>query len=377
MNPVTLPELRSILLGLGVSPDEYDRAVEDGTLPLLAVDHLVLPEPARYTQPELAERAGISVEQAAALWRSLGFPDPRPGDRVFTETDLEMLHLVNGLVEAGVADPGLAIQMSRVIGSSIARIANAQVDAIEPAPGGTEFEPLVSETGALLPVFPRVLEYVWRRHLQAAARRRLARETGAPVGEQGVTVGFADLVGFTSLSQQVTERELAEVVDRFETMAYEQVHAHGGRVVKIIGDEVMFVVDDPKAAAVIGLSLSDAYRESSDLSDVRVGLACGPVLEREGDAYGTTVNLASRITSIAYAGSVVASSDLHDVLAEDEDLTWRSMRPRYLKDIGRVTLWVLRWAGDDAEETGAERRRARRSFIRQEIAQRLLDLGEA
>ena len=165
---------------------------------------------------------------------------------------------------------------------------------------GEVLEPIASEAGGFLPMFPAVLEQVWRRHLQVAARRRLLR--GDAEDGPGQVVGFADLVGFTALAQQVTDEELAEVVDQFERLAYDVVVAGGGRVVKMIGDEVMFLVDDPVFAAEIALGLAEASRDAAELSDVRVGLAVGPVIEREGDAFGATVNLASRATAIAYPG---------------------------------------------------------------------------
>ena len=175
-------------------------------------------------------------------------------------------------------------------------------------------EPIASRGRRLPADLPRVLEQVWRRHLQAAARRRLLR--GDPEDGPGLVVGFADLVGFTALAQQVSDEELAEVVDQFERLAYDVVVAGGGRVVKMIGDEVMFLVDDPVSAAEIALGLADASRDAAELSDVRVGLAVGPVIEREGDAFGATVNLASRATAIAYPGTVVVSPELRALLED-------------------------------------------------------------
>jgi adenylate cyclase len=215
----------------------------------------------------------------------------------------------------------------------------------------------------------RILEYAWKRHLQVAARRRMVREAGA-VGTNVQAVGFADLVGFTALSQQLSDHELATIVERFEATAYDIVGGLAGRVIKMIGDEVMFAVDDPARALEIALSLAEAYHDDESLSDVRVGLAWGNVLEREGDLYGPTVNLASRIVSIAYAASVVVSSDIHDALTDDVDLQWKSLRTRQLKDIGRVQLWAVRRASDDFEKEGVRQRaRRRRAAARDKVAE--------
>ena len=198
----------------------------------------------------------------------------------------------------------------------------------------------------------------------------MVREAGAADGHHAQAVGFADLVGFTALSQQLDDHELAVIVDRFEATAYDIVGSLGGRVIKMIGDEVMFAVDDVATAVEIALSLAEAYHDDESLSDVRVGLAYGPVLEREGDLFGPTVNLASRIVSIAYAGSVVVSAEIHDALADDEDLRWKSLRTRQLKDIGRVQLWAVRRVGDEFEREGVrERARRRRGTMRDKVTE--------
>jgi len=133
-------------------------------------------------------------------------------------------------------------------------------------------------------------------------------------------------------------------------------------------------------AAEIAVGLADASRDAAGLGDVRVGMAIGPVLEREGDAYGTTVNLASRATSIAYPGTVVVSPELREALDDNPDFAFRNMRPRFLKHIGRVTLSVLRRA-DDApntiRDTIDERRRQMREAVRDRLANRSTGEDEA
>ena len=366
--------LRELVAALGVSENEIDKADVDGTLGLLAIDHLILADQnPRFTQQEVESITGLDRE-SARFWRAPGFPDPGPNDRLFSDFDVEMLKLVHQLVEIGLIEHDEALQMTRVIGSSMARIASAQIDAIENKVDEPTFvdgtEPAVLRARFLIPAMPQILEYTWKRHLQSAARRRMVRETGAAEGGYSQAVGFADLVGFTALSQQLTDHELAIIVDRFEATAYDIIGALGGRVIKMIGDEVMFAVDDVDKGLEIALSLAEAYHDDESLSDVRVGLACGPVLEREGDLFGPVVNLASRIVSIAYAGSVVVAAEVHDALADDEGVRWKSLRTRQLKDIGRVQLWAARRVGDDFEREGVrERARRRRGAIRDKVTE--------
>jgi adenylate cyclase len=167
-----------------------------------------------------------------------------------------------------------------------------------------------------------------------------------------LTVGFADLVGFTMLSQALDSNELAAMVDRFEAMAYEHVPLHGGRIIKMIGDEVMFACDDVATGAAIALALVEAHAADPELPDIRVGLASGPTLEWDGDIFGATVNLASRLVNVAHPGAVLVSETVATALDGAADVTLRPLRPIRLQGIGRVKSWVLRRAGVAAERRG-------------------------
>jgi adenylate cyclase len=364
----TVGAIRALLRDQGISDDDLDRAQADGTLALLAVERLLVPETARYDLAAVTQQTGMTAEQVQDLWRSLGFPVPRPGEVAFTDGDVEILAEVGQLVADDVASADLLVQMSRVIGSSVARIASAQVDVISAGTAGpvraapVGDDRIVGSAAALLPIVPRVLASTWRRHLQTAVRRRM---TLAGTTQAGV-VGFADLVGFTALSQQVSDEELAAIVEQFEDLAFDVITAGGGRVVKMIGDEVMFTVDTAHAAAEIALALAEGTRRADELSDLRVGLAQGPLLERESDLYGPVVNLASRVTGIAFPGTIVVSESVFDRLSGTPDYVLRSMRPRYLKDIGRVPLWVLR-RRSPVEGPFADRRRALREAVRARV----------
>ena len=109
-------------------------------------------------------------------------------------------------------------------------------------------------------------------------------------------------------------------------------------------------------------------------------MASGRVLERDGDVFGSVVNLASRITNVAYPGAVIVSQDMHDALEGDDRFVFRGLRSHYLKDIGRVPLWALRPAGDDSEQPfrhERHRRSARKGFTLSYIARPVFDEVES
>jgi len=248
-----------------------------------------------------------------------------------------------------------------VLGSSMSRLAEALIGAqtsMRPTPEEQlgYAEAVLEGKGAILDDTAKLIEYTWRRHLQAASRRALFADPSADGASANQAVGFADLVGYTALSQQLSEEALAAVVGRFEQLAYDVVAGAGGRVVKTIGDEVMYVVTDPSTAVHLALALADAYADDDLLSQVRVGVATGPVLARDGDYFGPVVNLASRLVAIAYPGTVLVSADIHDALMDEPELAWRELRPRRLKDIGTVPLWAVYRPGDEVPR-GVSRRR--------------------
>jgi adenylate cyclase len=378
-----LARVRFLLLDLGCTQEEIDRAVEDDVLDLLVVDHLLVPTGHRLTQAEVAGRTDIPLDVAKRFWRALGFLDVDEDEPAFTDMDLEAVQLFQSLVALGIVDLDSAVQMARVIGSSMARIAEA-----ETAPGTTpilmasgdsvlDADEFARQAEASIPAMTRLLEYVWRRHLQAATRRAMLHRTrGVDEGLRPVmAVGFADMVGFTVLSQHLGDEELAAVVARFEELAHDTVVALGGRVVKMIGDEVMFVVQSATGAAQIGLSLAEAYASDDLLSDVRVALAVGPVLVKDGDFYGPVVNLASRLVNVARPGTVLISDEFKEALGTEgaDDIDTRPLRTRSLKDLGRVQMWKLIRAGS---EPGADSRRTMRWERLGEVLRELDELRE-
>jgi adenylate cyclase len=157
-------------------------------------------------------------------------------------------------------------------------------------------------------------------------------------------VGFADLVSFTRLVRRLSEHELARVVQRFEALASDIVTAHGGRVIKTVGDEVLFVAMGAAPAAAIAIDLVEAMAEDDVLPDVRVGMASGQVVSRLGDVFGNTVNRASRLTALARPGTVLVDDAIAASLASVSGFEMSPLWRRTLRGIGPVTPWSLRRA---------------------------------
>jgi adenylate cyclase len=375
-----LERVQILLRRLGCTDAEIDRAVADDVVDLLVVDRMLVPAEHRLTQAQVSATTAIPLELTQRFWRALGFLDVGDDEAVFTEMDVEAIRMFQAMVAMGLVDVDSAVHMARVIGSSMARIAEA-----ETAPGAIpilmpsgdsllDADNFARQADTSIPAMARLLEFVWRRHLQAATRRAMLLRTrgSAELNSPVMAVGFADMVGFTMLSQHLGAAELAAVVSRFEELAHDTVVALGGRVVKMIGDEAMFVVPTAASAAEIGLSLAEAYADDELLSDVRVALAIGPVLVQDGDFYGPVVNLASRLAGVANPGTVLISDEMRSTL-EDEGGTvfdTRALRPRNLKDIGRVQVWKLARAGADPVPDG------RRSMRWERLTDVLHDLDE-
>jgi class 3 adenylate cyclase len=166
----------------------------------------------------------------------------------------------------------------------------------------------------LLPELEQFLVYVWRRQLAAVTGRVVQAAEDTEITSGRLAVGFADLVGFTRLSRRLEEEELGELVESFETTCSDLIAGQGGRVIKTLGDEILYVTEDPAVAAEIALSLVETLAKEDSMPALRVGMAFGTVTSRMGDVFGTTVNLASRLTSIAPRDAVLVDGELATAL---------------------------------------------------------------
>jgi adenylate cyclase len=295
----------------------------------------------KYTRTEVAERAEVPLERAERLWRSLGFASTADDEKVFGDADVDALARIAALVEQGVVKPESESSVARSLGQAMARLADWQTSLMSELGDGDDLLEVAADAAAdLVPQIEGLQSYVWRRHLVAAAGRIL------PVGANDsatdtMVAGFADIVGFTSLSRTTSDEELAALVERFESVTSDVIAEHRGRVVKMIGDEVLFVVKDPAAAAKIALGLME-WRGEEDNPELRIGLAYGRVISWLGDVYGPVVNVASRLTSVARPGSIVVDRDLASALEDEGSLKLRKIRRVSVRGYSHLEPWVLR-----------------------------------
>jgi adenylate cyclase len=321
-----------------------------------ALERLLLDGPRRYTRLQVGQLAGMPPERTQRLWRALGFPDAADDDPAFTDADIAALGVLSALIDSGFVGPDSEASIARAMGQSLSRLADWQTDMLADAlvkgmrPGeepAATTQRAVAAAQELLPRLREVQDYVWRRHLAANVDRLLAA-TG-PGDRRELAVGFADLVGYTSRSRGMGGRELGAMVEDFESIAAEVIARHHGRVVKTVGDGVLFTARTATDAADIGLELPDAWL-AADRPPLRVGAAYGAVLTRLGDVYSPVVNLASRLTSLARPGALLVDRDLADRLRGVPGYRLRPLRRVSVRGYDHLQPWLVRRRrADDGE----------------------------
>lgn len=328
---------------------ESDDAAFDPSVVIGAISAFLLGELPSLTSAQVAEESGVSPEIARERWRALGFPEVDEDAVAFTHADVEALQMTQKLIDMGVIRPGSEQAFVRTTGRTFARLAEWQVrallsSAIETGDDDNLSLDLLDE---IVPLGERVQSYVWRRHLVGAASRLLLKESEDE--STPMCVGFADIVGYTTQSRRMSTGDLADMVERFEQIVTGIITDHRGQVIKTIGDEVLFVTDEPADAARLALALVEQHHDDQTFPEVRVGMAYGNVLNRLGDVFGPVVNVASRLTSVARPGRAVVDRAFADVLRDDDQLRLRRMRRTSVKGYDHLEPWSLKRPRTDDE----------------------------
>lgn len=350
-NPLTLSMPVFNRADLPPPPEKLDRdAIRQLEVELLGAERTL-------RRREVASGAGVSLLSARKLWRAMGFPNIGDDDVAFTEKDMEALTTIIELVRKEQLTESAAISITRAIGQMTDRMVVWQIEALveemvvqRGISDAAARRNLVAELPQLIEPLEETLVYAWRRQMNAAVQRLAVRsESGlasSTDGREGTeddaplplarAVGFADLVSYTSLSRQMNERTLAQLVQRFENMCAEIISVGGGRLVKTIGDEVLYIAETPEAGAEISLALAKAFTEDDLLPSARVSMVWGRILSRLGDIYGPTVNLASRLTSLAEPGTVLIDASTAATLRDNDRFVLMPHKARTVRGFGEV-----------------------------------------
>lgn len=310
------------------------------------IEQLLLGGPRKYTRKDVAELSGVPSEATRRRWRALGFAAAEDDAVLFADCDVEAARISNGLIESGIIDEAMDVAVVRTLGHHLSRLAEWQTNLVrellvEQPDVAANDQQLVAMVEAVVPAIERLQSYVWRRHVAAFAGRAFGPQSGdVDAGNQAV--GFVDMVGYTRLTRKVDETELASVLDRFEAVAAGVVADRQGRIVKMIGDEVMFVADTPTEAIEIALAMNERAEDDDEIPELRTGLAFGHVLSRLGDVYGRVVNIAARLTSTARPGTIVLDQQLAEALGDDPPYDLRSLRPVSVRGYSKLKRYAVK-----------------------------------
>ena len=333
----------------GIDLDLIARGVASGKVSYENLG-LYLPEPAALsrTAEELATEVGRSPELITRLLREFGIAQPEPDGRL-REDEVTTLKELLGVWAA--ADDDELARLARVYGQNIRKVVSSDLELA----GATIFARLREEdytddelreiAGAaglrLMNFGEQLMLWLRGRHLEHEVLSVTVQTTEDYLQELGLApkrapsppaIAFLDLTGYTALTEERGDEAGADLADRLATLVHEAARPHGGNPVKWLGDGVMFHFDDPSSAVLTGLDLVEQTPVAVDVR-ARVGINAGNVIFRDGDYFGRTVNIASRIADYARPGEVLVSGEVKE--------RWGGEGVRF-DEIGPVALKGLR-----------------------------------
>jgi class 3 adenylate cyclase len=342
------------LAGLGFTADEMVEAERSGRLFGLAGDVLLWSGPPIYTLRTAADAIGVALEDIEHGWAMLGLTVADPDTPALSQVDVDSLATWTAMrMQMG---PDAADGFLRVLGSTVARLAEAISSMIRTAQpkmwlGLTGDELATAQvyrsSAEFVPRIGAMIDAVHRHHL-VSTRTFIEGVVTGPSASVVCGVGFADLSGFTALTQQLTPAELSTLLSEFGATVSDVVHADGGRVVKFLGDAVMWVSSNPEPLAKAALDLVDHPRAREAGLQVRAGLGYGEILALSGDYFGNPVNLAARLVAAASPGQILAAQEVRDRLPDwpavvQDPLTLKGFdEPVIAYELGRGTSTVDR-----------------------------------
>ena len=346
-------ELILWLFEQGITAEE----IRDSFAPMLLAARRILGDDGSHISArQISDEVGIELDQLLRFQRASGLPQvDDPDAAVFMRPDGDTAVHIKRFLDLGI-DPEQMLTVVRVLAEGLSNAAEVMRSAaLGPVfhPGVTEleiakgFQALVSQAAPLLgPMIQDMLLLQLRHVAETDAINANERRAGAPLpGARLVACAFADLVGFTRLGEELPPDGIEQLSNRLAEIAREVVVAPV-RLIKTIGDAVMFVSTDTAALLDVMLGLVAATEADELLPQLRVGVAHGSAVSRAGDWFGSPVNLASRVTSAARPGAVLVSESAREQIGEDDRYRWSFAGSRRLRGvISDVRLYRVRPAG--------------------------------
>ena len=329
----------------GLTVETIGDLIAQGELPFSFMDVPVMAAQPRLpsTYQDLCTRQGIELSMVQQLHDALGFTPPAASDHV-REDDLVVIELLQQLLAVG-AEEAAALRLLRTYADALRRLTQAEADLYEfqveeplRQAGATEQDLLNTSgmTGAQLPpLFQQTLLAVYRQHRQHVwldhSIGHLERILEAKGLHQRLAappcVCFVDLTGFTRLTEKQGDAAAAELAGRLAALVEGICRRYAGRPVRWLGDGGMFVFREADAAVAAATEMV-AQAQDSGLPPTHIGIHCGPVVFQDGDIYGSTVNIAARLSARAAPGEVLVSKPVADRIAQ----------PGRLEPVGVVEL---------------------------------------
>lgn len=338
----------------GYTIDQIREATHSGRLVFGFVDELLAGDQGNHSLAEAARLTGLSSELIERLYTAMGTSTLSIDS--FSEQDMQMLKYVAEILAAGLPLPVL-LQLARVYAQAIAQIADAEVRLFhlyvhEPlmragVPGVEVAEEMEALTREMLPFIVPLMNYFHARMLSYFVEQdvigHIENDLDGQVQGQGrmrVAIAFADLAGYTRLTEERGDEEAVAAVERFAETVSRTLPADA-RVIKTLGDEVMIVAADPVALTDWAVRLTRrprrGRRDPTPEPPPRIGVHHGDALYRDGDYYGREVNQAARVVARASGGEVLVTRAVVDAAAGVDGLIFERIGEVGLKGFSQPT----------------------------------------
>jgi len=310
-------------------------AAREGTLSLDFLDSPAweLPEPLPVTSREFAEQRGVPLHLLLGIQEAMGFAAPDPDDLMAPDV-AELAELLRILLDLGASEDAIR-RLFRLYSDNIRRLALAEADlymeemerpwtgagadASELMLRGADLGRRMSEPvqHTIRAIYERYRQHIWTEY--GVQRAEMALERAGVLERARLTpaIVFVDMTGYTRLTEERGDEEAARLATSLAALVDEISRTQGGRAIRWLGDGGLFYFEDVEAAFRAALEMSERA-PASGLPPTHIGVQAGPVIFRDGDVYGRTVNVASRIADQAAAGEVLTSQETVQRLADGE-----------------------------------------------------------